>query len=311
MLTNKELEQVLDRLQKANIVTTTGGQASAQDVNEFVDMAVDQSYPLKTIRVERGIIKSLNIDALELGDPAMVAATEATAPDSGDVVTPAIPRTTLTPVEVLLAYNVSFDFLRKNVEGQNANESLNRLFAKRFGKDSVLVSFKGDTTLDTSTRANKCKRIFNGFIKTALADGDVHDVSVSGSDYLETTFPAMLAALPKDYKDDVDVLGLYVSPDAYEAYCQQIGHRTTSYGDQVITGSTRPKFRGIEIIPVAGLADTDMILTPKMNLAIGYGQDMEVGKDVYYRRRIVEVTITASMHADYIVSDAVVLGQAA
>jgi len=305
MLTN---EEIIAQIEKSSILTTTGGQQSAQDVDKFVDLAVDQTAPLKKIRVETGIVTSRNIDAMELGDPAMVAATEETAPDSADVVAPTISRTTLTPVEVLLAYNVSFDFLRKNVEGQSVESTLNSIFAKRFGKDSVIVAFNGDTSLDTSSRLNKCKRIFDGFITTAKADADVHDVSVSGTDYLGTLFPNMLDALPKDYKDDREQLGIFCSADVAEAYARQIGDRVTALGDSVLTGIGLPRFRGIEVIPVFGMSDTEMILTIKRNLVLGVGQNMFVGLDRYYRKRRVEYTIIASMHADYIVGDALVLG---
>lgn len=305
MITNDELVALLE---KANITTSTGGQQSAQDVQEFVDLSIDQTAVLKSIRTETGIVTSRNIDALDLGDPAMVAAVEATAPADGDIVTPTVNRTTLTPVEVLLAYNVSFDFLRKNIEGQNVNQSLNSIFAKRFGKDSVIVAFTGDTTLAADTRMHKCQRIFNGFVKLAGADADVHDVTLSGTDYLGTIFPNMIDAMPKDYKDDRAALGMFVSPDVAEAYARQIGDRATAYGDNVLTGMALPPFRGIQIFPVYNLSDTAIILTPKTNLVVGYGNNMTVGMDIYNRRRVVEYTIIAALHAKYIVGDALVLG---
>ncbi len=305
MITNDELVKLLE---KANITTSTGGQQSAQDVAEFVELSVDQTAVLKAIRNETGIVTSRNIDALDLGDPAMVAATEATAPADGDIVAPTVGRKTLTPVEVLLAYNVSFDFLRKNVEGQDVNQTLNRLFAKRFGKDAVIVAFTGDTLLANDTRIHKCQRIFNGFVKLALADADVHDVTLNGTDYLGTIFPNMLDAMPKDYKDDRSSLGLFVSADVAEAYARQIGDRATAYGDSVLTGMALPMFRGIQLYPVFQMSDTKMILTPKNNLVVGFGNQMTVGMDIYNRRRIVEYTIIAGLDAEYVVGDALVLG---
>ena len=68
----------------------------------------------------------------------------------------------------------------------------------------------------------------------AAGDGDVHGVSVSGVDYLGTIFPNMLAGLPKDYKDDREALGLFVSPDVAEAYAQQIGSRNTAWATRYL-----------------------------------------------------------------------------
>ena len=305
MITN---EQLIAMLEKANITTSLGGQQSAQDVQKFVDLATDQTAVLKAIRSETGIVTSRNVDAIDLGDPAMVAATEVTAPDSADVVAPTINRKTLSPTEVLLAYNISFDFLRKNIEGNNVNATLNKLFAKRYGKDVVIAAFNGDDSITDTTRLAKCKKILNGFIVQAQADPAVHDVSVSGADYLTTIFPNLLDALPKDYKDDREALGLFVSPDVAEAYAQQIGDRNTAYGDTVLTNNALPRFRGIQLIPVYQMSDTKMILTPKSNLCIGFGQNMTVGMDIYNRRRVIEYTIIASLDAKEIVGDALVLG---
>lgn len=306
MLTN---EQFIDLL-KANITTALGGQASAQDANEFIDLAVEQTQVLGKIRVETGIKTSMNLDSIELGEPAMVAGTEGTAPVSGDIVTPTINRKSLQPVEVLNAFNVSFSFLRQNIEGQRVNETLNRIFAKRFGKDTVLVAFNGDTDNAGTSRTDKALQCLDGYYKQFASDSNIHEYTVASTDYLKSVFPGMLEELPKDYKDDREMLGLFVSPDVAEAYGQQVGLRETVFGDQVMTTLVYPRFRGIEIIPVYGNDDSQMILTPKKNLAIGYGLEMTIGRDIYYRTRLIEVTITAEFDAKYAVSDAIVYGHA-
>lgn len=306
-MTNEELIALLE---KAQITTSLGGQASAQDATEFIDLAVDQTEVLKRIRVESGIKTSYNIDGIALGAPVTVSATEATAPVSGDVNTPTITRATLQPIEVIAPFDVSFSFLRKNIEGERVNDTLNKLFAKRFGKDMVMLAFNGDDSNTGTSRVDKLLKIKDGFYVQAAADVNVHSVTISGADYLSTIFPNMLAALPKDYKDDREQLGLFVSPDVAEAYAQQIGARNTSLGDQILTGIALPRFRGIEVIPVYGNDDAKMVLTPKSNLVVGFGQEMTIGRDVYNRRRIVEVTITAEVDMKYAVSDALVYGHA-
>jgi len=304
MLTNEDLLQIL----KAQIATSVGGQASAQDAQAFIDLSVEQIAVLNMIRTETNIVTSRNLDSLDLGDPAMVAATEGTDPDSADVVAPTINRATLTPTEVLLAYDVTFDFLRKNIEGEMVNDSLNKLFAKRFGKDLVILAFNGDTSLGATSRLNKCKRILDGYYVQAAADASVHDYTISGNDYLGTIFPGMLAEMPKDYKDDRGQLAYFVSPDVYEEYAMQIGERVTALGDAILFGDKPLYFRNIQIVPVYQNPDGKILLTIKNNLAVGYGQNMTIGRDIYNRTRTVEVTITASVDAKYAVSDAVVLG---
>lgn len=307
MLTNDEIVALI---QKATISTALGGQQSAQDVDRFISMSIDLSAVLKSIRTETGIVTSRNLHDISLGEPCMVAATEATAPGADDMTTPTLGVNALTPVEVLSAYDVSFDFLRKNVEGQSVNQTLNREFAIRWAKDSVLVAFNGDTTLPATTRTNKCRRIFNGFVKLAENNATVHDVQVAGTDYVGTIFPNLLAAMPQEYKEDRAALGLYVSADVAEAYAQQIGARITAFGDQVLTNIVYPPFRGIALYPVFGMADTDMILSPRQNLVVGWGNQMTVGTDINYRVRMIYYTIIGAMDAKIVRGDALVLGKA-
>jgi hypothetical protein len=303
VLTNEELLQIL----KATISTGLGGLASAQDTDEFITLAVEQTEVLQQIRVETGIRTSMNLDALNIGEPTMVAATEATAPSAGDVVTPGHERKTLTPVEVLTAFDVSFDWLRKNIEAGSAEQTLNQEFAKRWGKDTVILTFNGDDSETGTTRYQKLIKILDGIIVQAKADANIHEVTVSGNDYL-AIFTQLLAAMPKDYKDDRAMLRLFLSANSYDGYEDQVGGRPTALGDRILVGSGRLPWKSIALQPVFGYPDDHFLLTPSKNIAVGYGHDMDVGRFLNQRKRVLEVTITGSLDTKYAVSDAVVLG---
>ena len=125
-----------------------------------------------------------------------------------------------------------------------------------------------------------------------------------------TVFPAMLNAMPKDYKDDRDDLGYFVSANVYDAYAMEIGSRATALGDMLLAGPWQRNlsYLGIRLYPVFGLSDGKIILSPQENLAVGFGADMTQESERKPRARKVEVTITAEMDAKYSVGDAVVLG---
>lgn len=307
MLTNKELQEIL----KAQITTGLGGLASPQDAEEFIDLAVEQTAVLQSIRVETGIKTSMNLDALELGEPAMVGATEATAPSSDDVVAPEHIRKVLQPVEVIAAYDVSFSFLRKNIQGDRVNETLNRIFAKRWGKDTVQLIFTGDKAITGTTRTDKLIKILDGFIKQAEGDADVHDFTIpstptySGKDGV---FNSMLRLLPKDYRDQRAELSFFVSQNVVDAYLDELGERNTNLGDAVLMQGEKMPYRGVTLRPVFGMPDNRIILTLNQNLAVGFGEEMSVGKDISNRERLLKVTITGQIDCKYVVGDAVVLG---
>ena len=271
-MTNEELVEVL----KATVDTTTGaGISSPQDAEDFVDLAREQTAILSEIRIETGIRTSLNIDTIALGEPVTIGATEGLAPGAADVTAPARERKVLQPKEVVAAFDVSFSFLRKNIRGEQVDDTLNKLFAKRFGKDLVLMGFMGDTALASDTRTNKTLRILDGFVKRAQGDASVHDFAIPASpSYSTQVFPGMIALLPKDYRDSREDLRFFVSADVYDAYAQEIGERPTTAGDAVLTGSWTGglMYHGVKVLPVFGLATNRVLLTLRENLVVGFGQ---------------------------------------
>ena len=310
-MSNEELMQIL----KAITVTSgTEGIASPEDAQEFIDLTTDQTDVLQHIRVETGIVKSRNVDSLFLAEPVSVDGTEATAPAAADVVDVSRRREVLTPTEKLAAFDVSFDFLRKNIRREKVNEDLNAIFSKRMGKDMVMALFMGDTAGATVTRTDKTLAMLDGFVKLALADADVHDYTIPASpSYSSTVFPAMVQALPKDYRDEREDLRFYCSADVVDTYADELGARATALGDAVLAGPWERKlrFKGIRIVPVYGLNTGRIILTLKDNLVVGFGQQITVGRDVYNRSRTVEVTITYEADNAIVEGDALVLGASA
>jgi hypothetical protein len=307
-------EQLVDVLKAAITTSSTEGIAAAQDADSFIDLSREQTAILQELRVETGIKTSFNLDSLALAEPVMVGATEAAAPAAADVVEPDRKRAVLQPVEVISAYDVSFSFLRKNIEGEDVNDTLNRIFAKRFGKDVVLAAFMGDTSIVGTTRTDKAKKVIDGYVTQAEADANVQDYVIPASpSYNTQVFPGMLSALPKDYRDEREMLGFFVSADVYDAYAQEIGNRATALGDMLLAGpwERNLSYMGIKLYPVFGLDTGRILLTPRENLALGFGREMYVGRDIDNRQRVLKVTITADIDAKYAVSDAVVLGATA
>lgn len=315
MPTTMTQEELVEMINKAVITTATGGIQPPEAVDEFVSFAIDQTMLLQEVRTERGIVKSLEVNAIDLGEPVIIAATEATAPDDVDVTSPELPKVTLTPVESLAAFDVSYSFLRKNVRRENANEDINREYAKRIGKDMMLVGLNGDTSNVGSTRTDKALQILDGVITAANADANVNDFTIpadpvyKGSDGV---FSGMLNMLDKDLKDQRDDLIFLVSTNVYDDYADELGELETQLGTEVlVTGEYQGglKNKGVKVMPVYGMPDDVVILTLKQNIVFGFGEEMEVLQQNQHRSRVLEVTITFEFDVKYILGGAIVLGQ--
>lgn len=313
-MTNEELMALIE---KAAITTSVATTVSVEDANAFIDMAVEQNAILQKFRVERNIVTGRKLDTLELGEPVTHADSENTEPEGDEVIVPTFGQKQLTPAAARLDYDITFDTLRENIEGQDINTTLNRAFSKRHGKDLVMMAFRGDTSLADTSRTNKALRIFDGVNKQAANSGNVHTLDIgsgySGSDntdLLGEVFPYMRDLMPTDYMDP-EMLGMFVSWPRYFKYLDQLGARNTTLGDKAVTGEITLKWQGIPVEPVYGQVDGYLHLTPYKNIAVGWGREMQKGQDVYNRAGRIEVTIRTSLDTKIVLDDALVVAYAA
>lgn len=311
MLTNEELEKLI---QKAAILSSTGGQLSADQAEEFVNLVIDQTPILQNFRVENGIARALTIDGMEFGEPVIVTAVEATDPLAADVVVPSIPRLTLTPKPVLAAIDISYDFLRQNIRRANAEADLERAIAKRIGMDIVNLVFNGDTAIAGTTQQDKALKILDGILKKLSADANINDAVLDVEDPKwggkGGNFSAALSAMPKEYRDNRDALCHIVSVSNMDAYEDEIAERQTVAADNVLFGSNAvTRHKRVDIVAPYGFPEEAMITTVKRNLVIGFGRDMEVHKQHQARARKIEVTILLDIDCGYLFAPAVVLSE--
>lgn len=307
-MTNEEIAQLISK----GIVLNTGGIVNPREAQEFVDMTVDQTALLREIRVETGIIKSLDINNITIGSPVLRKGVELQAAVTTD---PSFPKLTLTPVEATAAFDISYSWLRKNVRRESANEDLNRVYAKRVGKDMIILLHSGDITTSGSTPALELLKIFDGWLTRIDDDNTVHDVVIGSSDTFAGgggIFDKMLKKMPKDYRDAREDLIYLVSQADADAYEAEIEKRETNRGDEAMLDGVRNlRFRGIKVMPVFGYPSAKPILTLKENLVAGFGQEITVYQQNFHRQRKVEVTMTLEIDGGYLLGDAIVIAEPA
>jgi hypothetical protein len=317
---NKELLQITKDL----IDTNVGGMVEPADAEEFIDLAVDQTDVLAIISVMTSIRKKQNVDTISIGEPVIRKRTEGQDTADEDISDVNSDRKTLDPVEFSAYFDVTFQWLRRNIMGDlnrenwdRALQKLNDLFAKRIGKDAVLVLFSGDTSNSGTTAKDKALKLFDGFVTLAEADSTVHDYTIpadptwAGSG---AVFSEMIKLLPKDYRDERDQLAFFVSNNVLDDYEDEIADRETAAADAVMFGSSEVNtYKRIKIIPVYGFPDDTVILTLTANLYAGWGVQMETFNEVKPRKKggCIEVTINSELDAAYAVGDALVLGKKA
>ena len=294
--------EILLALQKAGISTTSGGLMPPEATSKFIQTTVDSSEFLKAITTEKNIKTTRYLDTLGVSSRLMNKATEGVAPSNVRGITNK--RRSLTPVEVILPYDISINWLEENIQGQSAEDAVNQAFAMQFSNDLNDLAISGDTAVDADDPDKAFLEICDGWAKRIAADNGTHHYARAGStDWKGVVFPNLLKALPEKFKVDPSKLMILTNFDAESEYRDSLATRNTALGDSMLTEKRLAQYKGIEVRPVPGIAYGTNILTMPKNLAIGFGRDFTVYRQLQPRTRTIEYTITAKVDANYALSD--------
>jgi len=312
LLTNEEIQALV---QKAAILTTTGGQLSPKQASDFVNLMTDQTTVLQQMRVISDIETSYDVDGLEFGDPVIRAPGETLTSDGGDPRDPDMPRLRLTPVKFQADVNLSYDFIRKNVSKENAEQEINAAIAKRIGMDIVNLVFNGDTSLANDTAQNKALRIIDGLIKQVKADAQVNDFVVGASPtYVgaNSEFGKALSTIPKQYRDNRDALIHFCSVDTMDDYEDEIADRPTAAADNVLFGTNKISMhKRVKIAAPFGFPDNKILSSVASNFVVGFGRNMKMYRQEQHRKQQVELTIVGDIDCGFVFDRAIAFGEQA
>lgn len=301
-------KELLALIAKSQIAVATGGQLTVEQANKFIDLVISLSSFLGKIQSPKMTSSTYQLNTIGLASRILRGATE--GQDLTGSTTPTV-APTITPVqlstkEVIIPFDVTFSFLEENIEGGNAEQMLNNLFAKAFMNDVLDLAINGDTT-----SADGTLKILDGWLKKAAADASVHTYAIPATPTYKSVFQAMLKLLPLKWKSNPADLCFMVAPDVETQFRDELGSRNTVLGDKYITEFAPSFYQGIAVVPIAampGASTPKIMLTKYDNLAVGFGRNMRVGRQVQERKRIIEYTITAKTDAKYVVGDMIVLG---
>lgn len=274
--------------------------------SRFIDLTVDQSTILKKITIEKNIASERFLDTIGVGSRMIMKAGEPAVVSSGDIKKPTLSRRSLVPVDCILPYDISFKWLDENIERQNAEETINRSFAAQFSNDLVDLLINGDKAAAAGAD-QKFLQITDGLKVKLAADSRAHFSNRGESvDWKGIVFPAMLKALPSKYKTDPSKLMFLTSFDLADEYISSLAERGTPLGDIYLTEGRNACYKGVPVQPVPSMPYGMVILANPRNLAIGFGSNIKVYRQLKPRELNIEYTITARVDFNYADSNGIV-----
>lgn len=150
--------------QKAVIQTSdlaAAGRLNPEQADRFIDYVIDQSVMFKDgIRVRRMNADRADLDKLAVGTRVIRKATEGTAPT--DLVGITASKRQLVVTEIILPADVTFTFMEDNIEREDFEDHLMRMFGIQLANDLEDLAIVGDTA-----SADPFINIETGWIKIA------------------------------------------------------------------------------------------------------------------------------------------------
>lgn len=290
-------------------VLGTGGRMNPEQASQFITFMRDYSIFLHNVNFINMTKTSRELDSLDVNKRALRRQNENVSHATSG--TTRIRQRRLDALGVIMPYDITFQFMKENIEGNNINATLAKLFAQQFANDTVDLAFNGNETLTQ----DEFLSINNGWVELSKQDEDTHKFDTEGSqDFMGFVFPGLLSMMPSKYfqmytTEDNSQIKIFCSHAVNRRYKQQLQERNTALGDAMIVSGHNVSYDGFEIFPVGFLPDDVLIVTPFENLIYGiFGPGLEVYHDVVARKTRHEYTFLADFDMEIGNPDALVIG---
>lgn len=253
-MTNEEL---LQKAITAAEALASSGKLNPAQADRFIDYVIDESVMKNNVRIVKFRNEKLEIDKIGIGNRVMWPATEYVAPQDRLGVTTS--KLALQPKEVITAFDISDTFKEVNLEGENVEDHIMKMFATGWRNNGEEQAIRGDLLGEAVLEGDiKTGGDPNRYVKDPLlamfdgwwrkSDGG-HTVDVGGTNIGLSVFGAMIRAMPQKFRRNKAMLRFFMPSDLAQIYIEKIATRQTPKGDAAAEGQTQTPF-GIPIVEV-------------------------------------------------------------
>jgi hypothetical protein len=258
-------------VEKAVIATdalATAGKLNPQQSDKFIDYVFDQTMLRQNARTIKFTPETLNIDKIGVGKRVAVAATEAEDPSVRRGITAT--KVTLTPVEVMVPFEIGDTFREINIEGQNVDEHIVRMMATVFANDledlfingnklgpAILEADYKDGGSDSQYVKDAYLGLVDGWLKLAE---DAHRVDALSANVAPGLFSKMLNNMPPKFKRDRKKLRFLASIETEQLYRERLSQRATPGSDRSIENADAMTPFGVPLVGVPLLSQTPKVV---------------------------------------------------
>lgn len=250
-----------EALKKAVITTdaiTTAGKLNPVQADRFIDFVWDVTKLKGHVRTVKFRNDEMYIDKVGVGTRVAVPKVEAVDPGVRRGITTS--RVTLKPSEIMCPFEISYEMLDENLEGEAFAEHLVKMFATQFGNDMEELCINGDAlgpaVLQSEYVAGGSATKYVKDAYLALHDGWLtlarqgHGVDFAGANVSNRLFSRLINALPEKFKKDRTKLRFFCSTDFEQNYREKVAARATGKGDVALMSEMPLTPFGVPLIAV-------------------------------------------------------------
>lgn len=249
-------------LEKAVITTdaiATAGKLNPKQAEKFIDYVIDETVFKGNTRIVKFRNESMEIDKIGVGTRVTYPKSEAA--DTGIRNGVSHSKITLTPHELLSAFEISENYLEENIEGSDVEDVIIRMMATQVGNDIESLTINGNTVGPAITESDwygglqgsttdyvkdRFMALFDGWLR----QGDSANVyDAAGAAVGLSGFSGMLRQMPTKFRRNKKNLRWFMSPDFAMLYAEKLSTRSTVLGDAAAGGFDQSPF-GIPIVQV-------------------------------------------------------------
>ena len=275
---NEDMQITLKKVVTSSL--SGGGILNTKQADKFITFVIDESVMKNNVRIRRMQAPVEELDRLHLGTRVAKAKIEATANAAADSVTVSGSQIILNTVALVVPWEISWDTLEDNIEGENFEDTLMQEIAAALANDLEELAIQGDTLSGDTYLALK-----DGWIKLMKADGAI-DVDTSGfttKSLNKNHFSKLLKGLATKYRRQRSRLRFFCNPDDEQDYRSSLTGRATNLGDNALTGNETLRVYSVELVPVPYIPQGTVILSHYQNFIFGIWRRirLEKDKDIY------------------------------
>ena len=197
-------QELLQKALETADLIAGGGDLKPEQSDKFITYLQDLSVMAKDARFIPMMARKRDINKIGIGQRVSVPAAEGA--DPGVRKKPTFSKTVLDTVEIMTPFEITYDVFEDNIEGDNLEDSIIKLFATQIAMDHEELYIMGDTASTDPYLA-----LTDGWRKLANTGGHVYDHQRNG--VVVDILGALLDRMPEKYLRDYADLRYYVSPN--------------------------------------------------------------------------------------------------